>query len=521
MLISKAARQAYIDREFQSYLWMKKLQERDLLEELTTFRNRPRFKTKPWLHQLVCFYIGMCEPRFLFLLDMGAGKTKILLDLIQQRKRERKLRKALVTVPRLINIGSWEEDVYRHSDLKPILCSTSTSEEKWDTLMTGDGDLALVDYQGLCLALCVKNKAKGKLQKDPKKIKMLAKRYNFIGMDESHKLKNHDGLWFSVMESITKSAEYVYATTGTLFGHDPEDAWGQFKLVDNGETFGDTLGLFRTTFFINKPDPWKRVVREFDRKQSPLLHQMIQNRSIRYNEREFSDVPASLFITKTLQFSSEQREHYLQALQGLINADGELKETDSAWLRMRQITSGFLAWKDEHGPHTVRFKENPKLQELESILEDSGDDKVVVVTAYTPTLELISDALKHQNIKHVCLYGGTKDPLAARRQFMDDPKTKVFIMNAEAGGTGLDGLQKVARYMVLYESPCDPITRKQVLKRIHRPGQQQRTYFYDLVVKGSVDVKILSDVVNGVNFYSSVIDPTDLGKRLKSLFAKG
>jgi len=148
-------------------------------------------------------------------------------------------------------------------------------------------------------------------------------------------------------------------------------------------------------------------------------------------------------------------------------------------------------------------------------------DKVVVVTAYTPTLELISDALKHQNIKHVCLYGGTKDPLAARRQFMDDPKTKVFIMNAEAGGTGLDGLQKVARYMVLYESPCDPITRKQVLKRIHRPGQQQRTYFYDLVVKGSVDVKILSDVVNGVNFYSSVIDPTDLGKRLKSLFAKG
>ena len=75
MLISKQARLEYINREFRSFTWMKKLTEEDLRDALRRERPRPHFKTDPWLHQLVCFYIGMVEPRFLFLLDMGAGKA--------------------------------------------------------------------------------------------------------------------------------------------------------------------------------------------------------------------------------------------------------------------------------------------------------------------------------------------------------------------------------------------------------------------------------------------------------------
>ena len=514
-LISKRAIYQYSNRDFNSFLWMKKLKEHELLEELNRLKVKPQFKTKPWLHQLVCFFIGLTEPRFLFLLDMGSGKSKLIMDLITQYQREKKVTRALVTVPRLINIGSWEEDIHTHSELEPILCIGKTIEEKWDTLMTGQGDLALVDYQGLCLAVC--DKKKGKLTKNPKKMKMLRERFDFVGLDESHKLKNHENLWFSVVRDLTASSPYVYATTGTLFNKDPEDVWSQFYLVDQGETFGENLGLFRDTFFEEKSGAWKKE-RHFLPSQRPLLNQMIQNKSVRYNEREFSDVPDSVQIRRLLDFGEEQREHYLNALEGLISANGQLADLDAAWFRMRQITSGYLQWKDDHGQHTIHFKDNPKLEALEELLDECGDAKMVISHEYTESGRLITEMLKTKKIGHVWLYGGSKkDPIGMRRQFLDDPDCRVFVMNSESGGTGLDGLQKVCKYMVLYESPATPTPRRQVMKRVHRPGQKERAYFYDLTIRRSVDVGILDSVLAGVDFYSSVVDGSGLGTLKKML----
>jgi hypothetical protein len=82
MLISRRAVAEYLERDLNSYVWMKKLPLEKIERELSYLKVRPRFKTVPWLHQLVCFYICLCEPRFLLLLDMGTGKTKIILDVL-------------------------------------------------------------------------------------------------------------------------------------------------------------------------------------------------------------------------------------------------------------------------------------------------------------------------------------------------------------------------------------------------------------------------------------------------------
>ena len=97
---SKRAVEAYTGREFSSFDWMKRLSREQLIRELSRFKVPPEFKSDPWLHQLVCQFIGMCEPRFLFLLDMGLGKSKIIVDLITQAQREGQLRgrHALITV---------------------------------------------------------------------------------------------------------------------------------------------------------------------------------------------------------------------------------------------------------------------------------------------------------------------------------------------------------------------------------------------------------------------------------------
>jgi SNF2 family DNA or RNA helicase len=507
MLLSRKALADYADREFNSYLWMKELSRATLIEELKSFKVPPKFKTEPWLHQLVCTYIGLCEPRFLFMLDMGLGKSKILLDLITQTQREKTLRRALVTVPRLINIDSWTEDMDRHSDLEPWAISMSDIEAKREALLSPRGDVSLIDYQGLHWALCDKKKGKKgvSMVRNDKLVKMAQKLYNFVAIDESHKLKNHQNLWFGIVHQLTKSADRVYAATGTLFGRDVEDIWAQFYLVDQGETFGENLGLFRRTFFTAKMSPWKGQVYSYNVRMTRLLNKMLQNRSLRYDESEVNDLPARVYRRINLDMGAEQKEHYLRAVEGVINSGGDSRALEAPWLRMRQITSGYLKWKDDYGDHSLMFKQNPKLDALERLIDEMGDSKIVVCYDYTDTGRLICDRLTHLKIDHEWFYGGTKDKPASRLRFMSDPGCRVFVMNSEAGGTGNDGLQKVARYMVFYESPTPVITRKQTEKRIHRPGQTNRVFIYDLALKRSVDGGILTLLAEGKDLYSSVV----------------
>lgn len=506
MLISSTAVDAFIHRPFNDYKWLKKLSRAEIERELAYLALRPVFKTEPWLHQLVCFYIALCEPDFIFLLDMGLGKSKIIQDIITHRLRQKRIRRALVTVPRLINIDSWLDDVERHSDLEPNPVMVEDIGEKWRLLSEPRGDLTIIDYHGLALATCYKKK--GKLYKDPKKIEHLQRIYSGLqAYDESHKLANWDSLWFSICSDLSAAARYRYGATGTLFGHDPIGAAPQFYLIDRGETFGENEALMRKAFFTGKVDQFRGTKWTFDRRKSRLLYRMIGNRSLRYEDSEVQELPKMQRIPLRLEMGEEQREHYMRALDGLIDAksSGNPEKMEAPYVKLRQISSGYLRWRDELGPHEIRFKHNPKLSALERLIDEMGDSKIIIPYVYTPTGQLISDRLAELGINHEWLYGGTKDKVACRRRFMEDRRCRAFVMNAEAGGTGNDGLQKVARYLYFFESPTSPITRKQTEKRMHRPGQEWRSYCYDPILKRGGDQKILDNINEGRDLYEEIV----------------
>lgn len=522
MIVNRQAVNAYLDRELDSWLWMKGLSRATIEQELKRFRVPPVFKTRPWLHQLVCMYIGMCEPRFLYLLKMGMGKTKILADLMTQAQREKMMTRALVTVPHVINMGSWQDDLLLHSDLEPNACTVSDIEEKWERLVDPRGDVTIINYAGLALAVSKKVRGKGKsnnLVPDEKKLEKLAKLYDFIGLDETHYLGNQGSLWFRVLDHLTKHAQRTYGATGTLFGKKPEVLWPQFKLVDRGETFGEHLGLFRAAFFTADSNGFGTEF-NYIKSRSTDLHRLLGHRSIRYDYDDVDDIDLPLLVNRVVHvdFAEEQRQHYLKALQGLINAQGG-GDTDleAPWIRMRQIIAGFLAWNDQHGPHVVRFKENPKLLAMEGLLSDLDyEDKLVICHEYNETGRMITERLTELKIKHEWLWGGTKDKAGTRTRFMEDPSCRVFVMNSKAGGTGNDGLQKVCRYMLFYESPTSPTVRGQTIGRLHRPGQKERVFVYDLVMKRSTDKGILDDIALGKDLYEAIVS----GRRLRAAIAR-
>lgn len=509
MIVSKSATNAYLDRRLDSFLWMKKLKREQILRELKHFKVRPEFKTDPWLHQLVCFYIGCCMPEFLFLLDMGLGKSKILADLISQRKRERRLRKALILVPRMINLSSWADDLRRHSDLDFTLVDTEDIEGKWELLQSGKGDVTLIDYQSLQWALCRKEavtKKRNKLVPDEKRMSRVKRLYNFLGIDESHKLSNDESLWYELVRQLAHAADYRYAATGTVFGRDPAEVFPQFYLIDQGETFGAEMGLFRNAFFTHKQG-FAALEFTFIKSRARDFNRMMQNRSIRYEEEEIDelDVPPIVRREILIDMTDEQNGYYLNGIEEIINSEpGEARQT--SWASLRRITSGYLKWTDDAGAHKVAFKRNPKLEALENVFDSLGGKKLVLCHEYRDTGLMLSQWLTSKGVKHSWLYGGTKDRAAERRRFLEDSDCQVFLMNSAAGGTGTDGLQTVSHYMVFFESPPSPRDRKQTEKRIQRPGQRQRSFIYDLVVRRSVDRTILDSIQEGRDLFDEIVN---------------
>ena len=512
MSISKPALEAYLKRPLDSLVWIKSLSLDQLMDEIGQFKTVPHFKTEPWQHQAATFLLGMMYPQLLMLLSMGLGKSKILTDLINQRIREKKITRALITVPRLINLGSWQDDMAKHSGLEPNIC-IGDIEHKWELLSNPKGDVTLIDYAGLHLAVC--RKLGKKLVRDDGKIAQLQKLYQFVALDESHLCRNKETLRFGILRQLTKTAAYSYATTGTLFGRDVEAIWAQFYLVDRGQTFGETLGLFRAGYMREEQDYWAGSKWVFDKKKARSLYRALQHRSIRYDETECADLPECQHITIKCPMTSEQQDHYNRALDGIIQAGGNPSATEAQWLTMRRIVAGYLIWEDEYGNHEVRFNENPKLDAIENLLESSGERRVIISHEYTATGKMISDRLTKLGYKHEWLYGGSKDSVNSIRRFKTDPTIKVFLMNSVSGGTGVDGLQDTATYLIFAESPCSPITRKQTEKRIHRPGQLHKTFIYDLV-GGSVDYTILAGIKEGRDMHDAVVGgqfPTELKNR--------
>lgn len=528
MTVSRKAVVDYLDRRFESFEWIKKVPPEQILRELSKFKVRPVFRTDPWRHQLQCFFLAMTRPEFLFLLDMGGGKTKLILDIITQLIRERRIRRALVGVPRAAVLDGWVDGVAAHTDLEAWPVTATDIEEKWEQLANPRGDITIVDYQSLSLAVTVKRAARAKpgsgkrkagneLAIDRDRIRHLNSLYDFTNWDESQYLANHNSLWYAVAHKLSAATNHTHATTGTLLNRDLEAAWAQFSIVDKGETFGPTLGLFRAAFFDTKVHPFKGIQYVPRAVMSHDFHRMLQHRSIAYTEEEIdAGLPPKHEIPMVLKMGTEQREHYLRALEGVINSSkGSAEIKESQWFRMRQISSGYLAWEDGNGSHKLVFKENPKLIALRRVLDEIGHRKLVVVYQYTETGRMIHDWLRAQDIGVAWYYGGTKDKGATKRRFVGTSvgACQVFLMNFASAGTGTDGLQAVSSSMFMYETPTSPMERRQTVKRLWRPGQSQTVRIWDPILERGLDAKILRSLKEGADFAEKFMT----GKGLKNL----
>lgn len=513
MTISKQVVADFLNRELDDFGFLKQWRRKDLLAELRALPVRPHITSpyKHWDHQLVGLLLLCLFEGFLLFLDLGSGKTRILLEAFAYRRRRGQAKCMLAVSLNDANAWEWEDQAAEHAPQFRIEVLIGSHAERWKTFDESDAHIFSISYPGL-RTMCSKKKknTKGKMEMflDPAKVRRLSKRIDFVAYDEIHKCKNIKSLSYKVCRAISKVARFRYGSTGTAFGRNQEDLWAEFFLCDRGETLGTTIGLFREAFFSESLGFGGWRVWKFDKRTKPEFQQTLRHRSIYYRDTEIGDMPKRVRRVYKLRPSQSLQDYYNSALESLQIAtrNDELKNN---WTRMRMICSGFISYKDEdNGKVQIALPENPKLEKLEAFVDQVPLDwKGIIVHEFIYSGLIIEQKLTEMGVEFFCMNGRIKarDKRDISRAFRKDPAAPRFlIMNWRSGGTG--GNYQCAPYMHFYETPVSAIERKQTEGRIRRrDNTARRVHYSDSIIAGSIEEDILGFLKEGRDMYTDLM----------------
>ncbi len=508
-MINKRAIEEYLKEPRDNFAWVKKLTEEQLDDEIAKLGYKlaiPLMK-----HQKASFIAGTIYPHLCYWLSMGVGKTAIMLELLNFFYQKKFLTgKTLILGPTDEVVQGWENEIQKWGTDLSCTLLLGSSEEKWAQFADATG-LVIATYIGLAHMVSSlqpsKTKGKNELVIDLKKLPSL-EGIEALVLDESTKIANHQSLSFKVCNQISKGCAVRYALAGRPFGRDPISLWAQFYLVDRGATLSPFIGFYRETFFTKRKLVWHPNAIEyvFDPKKQADLTRITSHRSISYSIDECVSLPDLVRIKRHVNFPPETLVYYNNLIRDMIAARGDVTLIKNVFIRMRQLSSGFLGLKDdETGERAeIEFDSNPKLDLLFELIDEMPQDcKCLVFHEYTHSGKRISQELKNRKIKGGWLWSGTKNWKEMERRFREDPNFRVLVINSKKGAYGLN-LQE-ANYVFYYESPVSGIDRDQSEKRAHRTGQKRTVFLYDLLVSGSMDDRILDYQAEGRSLFQALV----------------
>lgn len=122
-------------------------------------------------------------------------------------------------------------------------------------------------------------------------------------------------------------------------------------------------------------------------------------------------------------------------------------------------------------------------------LSKDPSTKFVVFSQWIKLLRFVGQALKAHGVGHVVLSGTRRDEAVSR--FNEDEDTKVMLVSMRSGG-GAAGLTLTRASVAFILEPSVNISiEDQAMARVHRFGQTRNVTIYRLIMKDSVEEKVL------------------------------
>lgn len=451
--------------------------------------------------------------------DMGTGKTIQALRALELSDDEQGL-PAIVICPNSVK-ASWVREAKKWYPEAHVYEATGSAAVKAKILGSAMKDpqalvviniesvrlhSRLAPYGSIRLRKCRECSPTGEVNLSAARCEVHTKILNAISfrtviVDEAHRIKDPKSkqtrACWAVMHGRT--VQRRWAMTGTPLANHPGDLWSIMHGVNRQDfpsksKFIDRYCLLSWNNYgaldIVGINPEHRD--EFFKILDPRFRRMPKSLVL-------SQLPPKVRSVRYVEMSPKQAMAYRDIAEGFITRldDGGLLVAPNnlvAQTRLLQLSSSYCEVTKDQDGHVanVRLCEpSPKLDELELVMEELGDEPLVVAAQSRQLIDLAGARLTKNGVRHG-LITGAQNTWERERALSDfqEGRLRVLLFTVAAGGTGLTMTR--ASTIVFLQRSWAMIDNQQSEDRVHRIGSEHHHTInvIDIVARDTVEEKV-------------------------------
>ena len=470
-----------------------------------------KFKMKPYKHQLTALEKSWNKETYAYFMEMGTGKTKVLIDNMSMLYDKGKIDSALIIAPKGV-VKTWYEQelpthLPNHIENVTVLWQsniTKTQQEKLESLFEIE----------TALHILIMNVEALSTEKGVKFAKQFLNSHKtLMAIDESTTIKTPTAKRTKNIIDIGRLAKYKRIMTGSPVTKNPLDLYTQCEFLDpylldfsSYYAFRNRYAEMRTMHIRGRSI---QVVYAFQNlgELSDKLHGF----SYRILKEDCLDLPPKNFIKRHITLTKDQKKVYEQMKKESISIlNGKVSSTMTVLtqlMRLHQITCGHFTADDG----SVQSVDSNRITELMNILEETEGKAIIWANYQRDITQIVENIEKKYGPGSVVSYYGLT-PQDERqdniRKFQNGDECRFLVGTPQTGGYGIT-LTK-ANTVIYYSNGYDLEKRLQSEDRAHRIGQKKNVTYIDIICEDTVDEKIVESLRKKINIASEV-----LGEELK------
>jgi SNF2 family DNA or RNA helicase len=466
-----------------------------------------KFKTKPYDHQVTALEKSWDKKEYAYFMEMGTGKSKVLVDNIAMLYDKGRINAALIIAPKGVYRNWYSQEIPNHLpshiEHKTVLWTATTSKAK-------DKEYQQLFKIDLDLHILIMNVEAFSTKKGLEFATSFLNCHNsLMAVDESTTIKTPSAKRTKAILNLGKVALYRRILTGSPVTKSPLDLYTQCGFLDGYLLGFDSYYAFRNRYavMVERNFGGRRVQIPKGYKRLGELSDKLKPFSYRVLKEDCLDLPDKIYIKREVDLTDEQKNTYVTmksaALAQLKGKMATAPHVLTQLMRLHQITCGHLKNDDD----TITEIKNNRISSLLELLEEV-EGKVIIWANYVYDINRIVKAisLKYGDDTIVQYYGAI--PAEQRQKniekFQDpDSPVRFFVGNPQTGGYGIT--LTAANNIIYYSNGYDLEKRLQSEDRAHRIGQKKAVTYIDLIAPKTIDEKIVKALRKKINIATEIM----------------
>jgi SNF2 family DNA or RNA helicase len=468
-----------------------------------------KFKTKPYEHQREAMHRSITMNAFGFFMEMGTGKSKVLIDSVAYLGNTHQIDFALIIAPKGVYRNWINKEIPEHfpNDIQHTVCAwqanqTQGYKKEAKNFFFSEEPGVKIFVMNVEAFSSSKGKAAGEWMAEK------FGRFGLIAIDESTTIKNHKAKRTKSLLKIAAKFKYRRLLTGSPVTKSPMDLFSQFQFLNPMILGFDSYYAFQGRYAVMQ----KRNMGAHSFQQIlgyrnlEELTDKIDPFTFRVLKKDCLDLPDKTYTVRNVGLTMEQIRMYkdLQKEALTLLESGELvsaPQVITQMLRLQQVLSGHI--KTDEG-EMIEIPTQRLSAMMDCIEEVSG--KIIIWSRFRYDIVHIQNELAKVYGKDsvVSYYGDTSDQdrqIAIDR--FQNGNARFFVANPATAGYGLTLTE--ANTVIYYANDFNLETRIQSEDRCHRIGQKNPVTYIDLIADGTIDEKIVKALRDKIDIGARVL----------------